>query len=306
MQYMKFTKKMKKLLIFSAVLAFIGVILCTAGLILSVKNDNELFSQTQNGAGQYVFEYEFDASQIKKISLELSYADVNIFISNASGKLEMINYPLDVFGMTVGATTVSVKEKSALGNLISFNFDGFRNYFNSIKMATKMRTVNIYLPSAAALKLLDIDLYSGDIKIEHQRLESDFEIDLEYGSVFMDDVVCTGGFEINIAEGNLNISSSEISKGKTGLKYGYADISSSRVIELDAEIVRGYFKYGYSGNDLLSSVVRLKTDNGRVRFGSDIYENGSFSQGMEYTGASGVVQGKITVHVGEGNIMVTE
>lgn len=303
---MKFTKKMKKLFIFSAALAFIGIILCTVGIILSFKNDNELFSQTQNGAGQYVFEYEFDASQIKKISLELSYADANIFISNGSGKLEMINYPLDVFGMTVGTTTVSVKEKSAFGNLFSFNFDGFRNYFNSIKMASKIRTVNIYLPSAAALKLLDIDLYSGDVKIEHQRLESDFEIDLEYGSVYMDDVVSTGGFEINIAEGNINISSSEISKGKTDLKYGFADISSSKVIEIDAEIAKGYFRYGYSGNDLLSSVVRLKTDNGRVRFGRDIYENGSFSQGMEYTGASGVVQSKITVHVGEGNIMITE
>ncbi len=303
---MKFTKKMKRLLIFSAVLAFIGVVLCAAGIILSVKNDNELFSQTQNGAGQYVFEYEFDASQIKKISLDLSYADVNIYISNGAGKLEMVNYPLDVFGMTVGATTISVDEKSALGNLISFNFDGFRNYFNSIKMASKMRTVNVYLPSASALKLLDIELYSGDIKIEHQRLESDFAIDLEYGSVYMDDVISTGGFEINIAEGNLNISSSEISSGKAELKYGFAALSSSKVTDMEAEIARGYFKYGYSGDDLLSSVVRLKTDSGRVRFGSDIYENGSFSQGMEYTGASGVVQGKINVHVGEGNIMITE
>ncbi len=303
---MKFTKKMKKLLIFAAVLAFIGTILCTAGIISSVKNDNELFSQTQNGAGQYVFEYEFDASQIKKISLELSYADVNIFISNSSGKLEMINYPLDVFGMTVGATTVSVREKSALGNLISFNFDGFRNYLNSIKMASKKRTVNIYLPSASELKLLDIDLYSGDVRIEHQRLETDFEIDLEYGSVYMDDVVSTGGFDIDISEGNLNISSSEMSFGKTDLKYGFADLSSSKITEIEAEISRGYFKYGYSGNDLLSSVVRLKTDSGRVRFGSDIYENGSFSQGMEYTGASGVVQSKIKIHVGEGNIMITE
>ena len=273
---------------------------------MSVKNDNELFSQSQNGAGQYVFEYEFDSLQIKKISLDLSYADVNVFISNGTGKLEMINYPLDVFGMTVGATTVSVREKSALGNLVSLNFDGFRNYLNSIKMATKKRTVNIYLPSASAIKLLDIDLYSGDIKIEHQRLESDFQIDLEYGSVYMDDVISTGGFDIDISEGNLNISSSEFSTGKTELKYGFADISSSKITEIEGEIVRGYFKYDYSGNDLLSSVVRLKTDNGRVRFGSDIYENGIFSQGMEYTGASGVVQSRIKIHIVNGNIMITE
>ncbi len=303
---MKFTKKMKKLLIFSAVLAFVGVILCTVGIILSAKNDNELFSQTQNGAGQYVFEHEFDASLIKKISLDLSYADVNVYISNGSGKLEMINYPLDVFGMTVGATTVSVKEKSPFANLISFNFDGFRNYFNSIKMALKMRTVNIYLPSASALKLLDIELYSGDVKIEHQRLEADFDIDLEYGSVYIDDVISTGGFEVDITEGNLNVLATEMNLGKTNLQYGFADISSSKIIEMEAEIARGYFKYIYSGKDLLSSVVRLETDKGRVRFGSDIYENGSFSQGIEYTGVSGVVQNKIKVHVGDGNIMITE
>ncbi|MBQ8207553.1 MAG: DUF4097 family beta strand repeat protein [Clostridia bacterium] len=301
---MKFTKKMKKLLIASSVLAVIGVVLCIAGF--AVSGEKELFSQKQNDEGQYVYTYEFDASLIKKISLELEYADVNVIKTSGSGMIEMINYPLDNFGMTVGATTVAIEEKSALGNLFSFNFDGFRNYFNSAKMASKNRTVNIYLPEGNGIKLIDIDIYSGDANISKLLADTDFEIEIDYGSAFIENVVSSGNLSVNISEGNLVIKNSEIYSNTSELTYGYEEIANSIITEIDAEIKKGYFKYETGGDSLLSSVLRLKTDNGRVRFGGDIYENGSFSQGMEYTGVSGVVQTVINVHVGEGNIMITE
>lgn len=301
---MKFTRKMKKLFITSAVLAVIGVLLCIFGLVTAAKNGEQIFSQSQNEQGQYIYMYEFDASMIKKISLELTYADVNLYKSGDVGRIEMINYPLDKFGMTVGATTLSVKEKSALGSLFSLNFDGLRNYFNSAKMATKSRTVNIYLPEEVALKLLEVELFSGDVRLEQLRAETDFEIDLKYGSVVMNDIISTGSFSVKIAEGNMNVDNSVMSAGSSELKYGYMEIAASDITEIEANISKGYFKYESTGTDLLSSVIRLKTDNGRVRFVDDIYENGSFSQGIEYTGASGVVQNVINVNVGEGNIMV--
>ena len=303
---MIFTKKMKRLLIASAVFAFIGIVLCIVGFLMAKSGGVELFSQAQNAEGQYVYTYEFDPALVKKISLELSYADVNIGRSESGGRIEVINYPIDNFGMTVGATTIALEEKSSLGSLFSFDFDGFRNYFNSLKMATKKRTVNIYLPKESAIKLFDFDIYSGDVFITDIAADADFEIELDYGSVALDNVKSTGDLLAKINEGNLRIRNSEIYSNTSVLKLGYEWISTSSLTEIDADIEKGYFKFETGNDDLLSSVLRLKSENGRVRFGGDIYENGSFSQGMEYTGVSGVVQKKINVNIAEGNIMITE
>lgn len=303
---MIFTKKMKRLLITSAVLALIGIVLCVVAFAAAKNNDIELLSQTQNDSGEYVYTYEFDASLIKKVSLEISYAEVKIVGASDSAKIELINYPIDNFGITVSATTVALEEKSALDTLFSLNFDGLRNYYNSLKMASKNRSVNIYLPQDCAVKLMNIDVYSGDIAVGNIHSYTDFEIEIGYGSLIMEDIISSGELAVKIAEGNLDIKDSEIYSHTSAIALGYESLTDSTLTEINADIAKGYFKYETGGEDLLSSVLRLKSDNGRVRFGGDIYENGSFSQGMEYSGVSGVVQTIINVHLGEGNIMITE
>ncbi|MBE6632490.1 MAG: hypothetical protein E7623_07310 [Ruminococcaceae bacterium] len=303
---MTFTRKMKKLLITSAVLAAVGIIICLVGFITAKGNDTPLFNQTQNEDGNYVYVHEFDYESVKKISAELSYANVNIIGGAESNKIEMINFPIDEFSLTVGATTVSIEERSGLGSLFSFNFSGFRNYLNSVKMALKEKTVNIYLTDSSAIKLLDIEIYSGNANVSGVRNDTDIVFDIGYGSLLIEDIKSAGGLDVKIREGNLDMKNSELYSHKSELLYGYEYIEDSALTEINSDIKKGYFKYKTSKNDLLSGVLRLKTDNGRVRFGGDIYENGSFSQGMEYVGVSGVVQTIIEVHVSDGNIMITE
>ncbi len=302
---MTFTKKMKKLLITSAVLAFIGIVLCAVGFFSAKVSGAELFSQKQGVDGQYVYAYDFDASLVKKISLELSYADVNVMQSEAGGRIELVNYPVDNFRMTVGATTIAVKEKSTLSGLFSFSFDGFRNYLTSANMAFKNRSVNIYLPKDSGIKLLDFDIYSGDMFVSSLDAETDMNLDFDYGSVAIDGAHKLKNLNVKIGDGNLRVRNSEIYGCTAALEHGYQWISSSSLTEINSEICVGYFKLEDGGDDLLSGVLRLKSDEGRVRYRGDIYESGSFSQGMEYTGVSGVVQKIINVNISKGNIMVT-
>ncbi len=302
---MIFTKKMKKLFITSAVLAVIGLGLCLAGFFSAKASGESILSQTQNDEGQYVYTYEFDADFLKKISLDLSYADVNVMADDGEGRIELINYPLNNFSMTVGATTLSVEEKSTLSGIFSFNFDGFRNYFSSVMMASKNRSVNIYLPKGSSIKLFDFDIYSGDIIFSGISAETDFNLNVEYGTVALDGVSKAGDAALKISEGNLRIRNSELISLSADIDLGYTWISGSEINDIKTDIATGYFKLE-GGEDLLSRVVRLKSEDGRVRFGGDIYENGSFSQGMIYTGVSGVVQKIIEVNVVKGNIMITQ
>ncbi|MEE0968649.1 MAG: DUF4097 family beta strand repeat-containing protein [Clostridia bacterium] len=301
---MIFTKKMKRLLLTSAILAIIGVVLCLVGFISAKVGNEELLNQKQNENGQYVYTYEFDAESIKKISIDLSYADVNV-LRGESGRIEVVNYPIDNFGITVGATTISLKEKSALSELFSLGFDGFRNYINSVKMLNKSREVNIYLPADSGIKLLDFKIYSGDVLVSDISAETDFTFDINYGSVAVDNTKSTGDMSVKVYEGNLRMRGSKLQKLISELNYGYEWISSSDITEINANIKTGYFKLE-EAKELFSKVVRLSSEDGRVRFGGDIYENGSFSQGMRYTGVSGVVQEIIEVKVSKGNVMITE
>lgn len=302
---MIFTRKMKKLLIASAVIASVGIIFLLIGYFTAKGTGVSLFDQIQNEDGNYVYTYEFNGSEIKKLSLDISYSDVNIIGGAEKNVIELVNFAKDNFNFASSATTVTVKEKSVFSGLFDLNFDGFRNYINSSRMLNKTKTVNIYLTSDSVMRLIETKLYSGDVKASGIYLDADYEITLSYGSVLFDDVKTKGELNANISEGNVDIKNSEIYLHKAVLRRGYDNIENSNLTEINADIGKGYYKHKTSRDNLLSGVLKLKTDNGRVRFGGDIYENGSFSQGMEYSGSE-VEQIVIEVHVKDGNIMITE
>lgn len=302
---MIFTRKMKKLLIASAVIASIGIIFLMIGYFTARTTEVSLFDQIQNEDGNYVYTYEFNGADIKKLSVDISYSDVNIIGNADKNMIEIVNFSKNNIHLTASATTVTVKEKSAISSLFNLNFEGLRNYINSSRLLNKTKIVNIYLTADSVMRLIETKLYSGDVNVSGVYLDTDYEINLSYGSVLFDDVKTKGEFNANVSEGNVDIKDSEIYLHKAVLGRGYDNIENSNLTEINADIGKGYYKHKTSRDNMLSSVLRLKTDNGRVRFGGDIYENGSFSQGLEYSG-SDVEQVVITVHVKDGNIMITE
>ena len=303
---MIFTRKMKKILLASAILAMIAVVLCIVGYVSAKVQNKALFDQTQNDDGNYIHIHDFDTSAVKKISIEVSFANVNIIGGAAIDRIELVNFPIEEFKIVVGATTVAIEEKSGMSGLFSMNFGGLRNYLNSLKMAYKEKTVNIYLSDSSAMKLLYIDVYSGNVNVKGLELDTDLTVKNDYGTLTVDGYKTEGTLKADIKEGNVDIMDSEIKRVETKIALGYTNLEKTVITELETDISKGYFKYNTGGDKLLSSVLRLKTENGRVRFGGDIYESGSFSQGMEYTGVSGVTQTVIKVSVAEGNIMITE
>lgn len=303
---MIFTLKMKKLLILSAILLVIGAVLMLSGFLSAKSADASLFDQTENEDGNYIRVEEFDPESIKKISLDVSYADVNIIGGAESNRIELVNFANNRYDMTVSATTVSIEETSGLSGLFGFGFDGLRNYLNSARVTSRDKTVNIYLTDASGMRLIDIDIYSGDVSASGVVADADFDVSLEYGSVLFERTQTSGELKVDIAEGNLDIKGCEIALNTSNLAYGYENVENSRIMQINAEIGTGYFKCKTDWALMSSAVMRLTADAGKVRFGGDIYENGSFSQGIKYTGISDVVQTVFEVHVAGGNIMITE
>lgn len=300
--------KVKKLLITSAILFALGLALCITGAIVARSKSVALFDQTKNPDGSYTFTYEFKGDLIKKISLDVSYADVNIIGGADENKLELVNYSHSGFQLTTGATTLSLKEKSgieAFGIFSGFSFKGLRNLIYGVNFIGKDRVVNVYLTDDSQLKLFDGKIYSGNVSIENLTSPSTVNIDLEYGSLSASNVSGVTALDIDIKEGNAEIKSSDVSSIKTNLDLGYVFLDLVEVDDVDVDIAKGYFKYVTGDFSLESGVLTLKSENGRVRYLDDIYESGSFSQGMQYIGTS-VTQIIVDVAVSEGNIMITK
>ena len=110
---------------------------------------------------------------------------------------------------------------------------------------------------------------------------------------------------MNVKEGNADVDKSSITELKAVFEKGYLNLNRVEVVDVDTDIKQGYFKYVVGDYDLESAVLTLKSEEGKVRYLDDIYESGSFSQGMQYVGTS-VTQIVIDVSVTDGNIMITK
>ncbi len=300
--------KVKRLLVVSAVLFALGLALCIIGALTARARSVALFDQTKNSDGSYTFTYEFKGDSVKKISFDVSYADVNIIGGAEENKLELINYSHSGFQLTTGATTLSLKEKKgtdAFGLFSGFSFKGLRNLIYGVNFIGRDRTVNIYLTDDSVLKLLDGKIYSGNVKIDDLKNQTDVKVDMEYGSFQANGVEGATSLDISIKEGNAYIEKSVFGDLNATLDKGYLFLDGVRTENVDADIKKGYFKYVIGDFSLESAVLTLKSEEGKVRYLDDIYESGSFSQGMQYIGTS-VTQIIIDVSVSDGNIMITK
>lgn len=304
----KRTLKVKRLLIVAAVLFALGLALCIIGALVSRARSVALFDQTKNADGSYTYSYDFKSDSIKKISLDVSFADVNIIGGAEENKLELINYSHSGFQLTTSATTLSVKEKQgvdAFGIFSGFSFKGLRNLIYGVNFIGKDRTVNIYITDDSVLKLFDCKIHSGNVNINDVAGSVKLEFDMNYGSLKAKGIGGDASLDINIKEGNADVEKSSLGKLSAVLDKGYLYLNGVKIIDVDADIKKGYFKYVTGDFDLESAVLTLKSEEGKVRYLDDIYESGSFSQGMQYVGTS-VTQIIIDVAVANGNIMITK
>ena len=302
------TAKVRKLLVVALVLFAIGLALCIVGAFTARSKSVALFDQTKNSDGNYIFTYEFKGDSVKKISFDLSYADVNVIGGAEKNMLELVNYSHSEFQLTTSATTLSLKEKSgagAFGIFSGFSFKGLRNLIYGVNFIGRERTVNLYLTDDSVIKLLDGSIYSGNVKIEDLKTSIDVKLDVEYGSLLASRIEGATSLDFKIKEGNADINKSVITELNATLDYGYLFLEKVETIDIDTDIKKGYFKYVIGDISLDSAVLTLKSEVGKVRYLDDIYESGSFSQGMQYVGTS-VTQVIIDVSVADGNIMITK
>ncbi len=300
------SRRSKITMIVAAGLLLLGIIICLISSAVASGTDVKLFRQVKNKDGNFVSSYDDFSDSIKKITIDLNYADVNVIGGADKLKIELINFPTENFKLTSSATTVKLTEQSGLSIGLGLDFEGLRDVIHSVEFQGKRRTVNIYVNDGMGLEIFDLKVYSGNLLVKDCNFDAKYTIKLDYGSLKISDTSSTNSIYADILEGNIDVSGGTIGSLTAMLGKGYESIDKADVTVVNASIDKGYFKYLTGGDALLSCVIRLDSGDGRVRFNDDIYENGKFSQGVKYTGNSSVVQKELTVNIKSGNILISK
>ncbi len=300
------SRKNKIAIIVAAGLLLLGIAICLISSAVASGMDIKLFGQVKNNDGNFVSSYDDFSDSIKKITLDIDYADVNVIGGADKLKIELINFPAENFKLTSSATTIKLTEQNGFSLGLGLDFEGMRDVIHSAEFQGKRRTVNIYVNDGTGLEIVDLKVYSGNILIKDCIFDAKYSVRLDYGSLKLTGTSTAKSISADIAEGNIDVSGGTIGSLSAKLGKGYQNIEKTDIISIKSDIDKGYFKYLTGGDELLSCVTRLESKDGRVRFNDDIYENGKFSQGVKYTGNSSVVQKELTVNIKSGNILISK
>lgn len=242
-------------LIVSVVLIIAGLLLKNMGVISAKKENLELFKQTVTEKGDLLETIDFSPEDTNKINIDLSNVNINIIGNSEKSYVEIFNINALHYSAFENNRSFTVQDdfiSSLVGRAESGNisFNGVRNFIRFEKHNSE-KLINIYVSSDAVVKIFDIKITNGNVKIENINNVCDFNISVNNGNITCKNTPRISLFKANINNGNINLDNSHISNSDITIKNGNIDFStpSSLVYNFDVECKAGEIKYNEEKNN---------------------------------------------------------
>ena len=168
-------------LVVSVLLIIGGVITCSIAKDVAVTDGYILFHDSDSG-GTYVRQ-DFRASDINKIELVFTDAEVNIYGGAEESYIEFFNFRDCLYRLSTSGNTLSLDEIPNLKSLLSFqggfSFSGMRYFlrFGNEKLGPKK--VNVYIGADSALKVIALSGESCTLHAETIGTQADMQITMD-------------------------------------------------------------------------------------------------------------------------------
>ncbi|MCI8386846.1 MAG: DUF4097 domain-containing protein [Clostridiales bacterium] len=261
-------------LIVAVILAIGGFTTMRIAESLAKQEGIELVVDTHDDDEDYVFKYEYDADSIGKIALNIKDAKVNVIGGADKPYIELVNFPEGMYEFSSANRILTVSNNSDLSSLsnianMAMNFKGLRSLVNYRNINDRDKTVNIYLCDDYPVKIVECKLGNGNVQIEKNSTQTDYNIEIGKGHLSIADVKTTSLFNISIEEGDVLLENCTADGMTLKLENGSIDIVTSAFTKITSELENGNFNYGYHYNiayvnlDLFTGVgsIRLDGDN---------------------------------------------
>ncbi len=168
-------------LVVSVLLIIGGIVTCSVAKDVAVTDGYILFHDS-DGGGTYVRQ-DFDATDINKIELVFTDAEINIYGGAEESYIEFFNFRDGLYRLSTSGNTLSLDEVPNLKSLLSFkggfSFSGMRYFLRFGNAQLGPKKVNVYIGADSALKVITLSGDSCTVNAETVGIQADMDIAMD-------------------------------------------------------------------------------------------------------------------------------
>lgn len=195
-------------IIVAFVLMFSGAICCAAGSAASKKEGFMLFPESENG--ESVLVYELDGRGINRITISAGEAEIRLTRGGERSYVKIKNYNANYYRLNEENSTLSFAEISDVLSMFKFwegiSFKGMRYFISSGTDRADSHVIEINLADGYALRSVSLNLEKGSISLDNFSLDGDITMKINEGRVGISNGQISGSVSVSMSGGEADIS----------------------------------------------------------------------------------------------------
>ena len=189
-------RRSKLFLLISGIVFLVGVIICLVGVGVSTSTGEQIYASKIGDDRGYVYDF----SQVDKIKLSVTDANINIYGGSERSYIEIINFNENLCSYTGNNAMITFRETATVDDIqgiweSGLSFKGLRYILRPVPH-DKNKTVNVYVGNSEDIKSFDIDLEIGNVRITGLKTVSDYDINIYSGKIYFENVSTESSIDI--------------------------------------------------------------------------------------------------------------
>lgn len=194
-------------LIIAVLLIILGLVTCMIAQNMANANGEFLFSETREDG--LVNTVNLTDSEISKIELIVSDAEINIYGRSDKACIEFVNFRENYYNLSAANRVLSFSEIPDITSMLKFwengfTFKGMRYLLNFQKDREQApdakKIINLYLTNDKEIKIFDIEADNCTLNIESMISATDYNISAETGIIRVSSTKTSSNFSVNASE----------------------------------------------------------------------------------------------------------
>ena len=194
-------------LIIAVLLIILGLVTCMIAQNMANANGEFLFSETREDG--LVNTVDLTESEVSKIELIVSDAEINIIGRSSKSCIEFVNFRENYYNLSAANRVLSFSEIPDITSMLKFwengfTFKGMRYILNFKKdqeqTADVKKVINLYLTGDKEIKIFDIQADSCTLNIESMSSSTDYNITVNNAEITTSSLKTSSNINVNAKE----------------------------------------------------------------------------------------------------------
>lgn len=270
----------KFFLVVAGILTVAGIIVCLIASGLAKASGILLFPEKIDGS--YVYTIELNNTDITKISLDVTDADINVITGQDNEYIEFINFNENYYSVSTTNKVLTFDEYVDLASMLAFwdsdfSFKGMRSLIRLGNRVNGEKEINIYISDVRDITVFDFTIANGNISVSDISTETDYKFCMDKGKISMKNIstvssvsVTANYSEITLEECSLNSFSCDSANvyigGSIDFCHSFAVNSKNGTIDTDLTLDSDEFEVSI----LTSGSIKVNDENYSSAFKNDV------------------------------------